>query len=297
MTLFNQSIYDLNRKRGYVLADATGFPVEFISDMKLAVPNMADRLQIDGLFVQGESVRLTFSAIGPDGIRPIAHFSSNEKSMLKLDENYPITSLIDGYGGVIVFGPSLHAPFDLKGPFPVSEECLTRYKPSSIPYAGLTCDARRMTGDLILASGDSGRLVSDAIDVPSELFGVTRAIRIAPVDSHVLDQTNPMLALANGTNSYAPQSGSGRTPIFRLFGAQADLSGTVFLRLDEHFHAALIGLDPDIPSSRLAIGSDLTTDDICRTFSTDPSEDAPTTGDRSCDPTKILFETILVADP
>ncbi len=159
---------------------------------------------------------------------------------------------------------------------------MTRYTPSAVPYISLTCDGAKLTGDVRLSGGDPDRLGSDGGDVPEELLGCVRALRLAPVDSGTDD-------LANGINTYFGREGR-RGPIYKLFGAMPGADGRITIQLDEHFHFLAVGAPQNMPSM-LALGTDRTTDEICRTVN-GTGEETTEEPQNPCPPSNIQFETI-----
>lgn len=289
MAIFNRTFFDLNNRRGYCVDGAAGLPSETISDLKLSVPNRTETIRLASLFLKGESVRIVFIAVYDATVKPVALFTSDERSMIRTGTPYPLTGITDRYGGLIVFGEGIRNDISLETPLTVSEECLTRYEPSAIPYASLTCDSVKLTGDVRLSSGDPDRLVSDGIDVPPELFDTTRALRLALLDSGTGGPENPMIALANGVNAYFAAEGR-HGPIYKLFGAMPDQAGRITIRLDEHFRFIPIG-EADLTPSMLAIGTDLTTDEVCGAVN-DVEEENIEEPENLCPPSNIEFEVI-----
>lgn len=292
MAIYNQTFFDLNNKRGYCVDGAAGLPPETISDLKISVPNFSETIRMSSIFLRDETVRMIFVAVCESGIKPVALFNSDDRSMLRVGIPYPLLSLAEGYGGLIVFGEGIRRDIDVTISLPVSEECLTRFEPSAIPYVSLVCDSVKLAGEVAFSSGDPARLVSDGIDVPEELFGCTRALRLALVDSGTVDTSNPMIEMANGINTYFTAEGTEgrRSPVYKLFGAMPDSSGTVYIRFDEHFHFVPVG-DPEQTTSILAIGTDLTTDEICHAVNEteDENEDK---SEPACPASIIEFEVI-----
>jgi len=278
MTVFNQTFFDLNGKRGYCFDRVAALPPDTLSDLKLSVPNSWETVWLCGLFLHGESVRLTFTTL--PGSRRIATFTSDRRSSLRPGEPYPLHGCQDGYGGLIVFGEAVRTDCDLRVPLRVSEECLTRYEMSSIPYAALSCRNERLTGEVHLAGND--RLLSDGVNTPQELLGTTRALRLALIDTGTADKENPMLAMLNGING---DYGLDGISVRWLFGAVPDTNGTVTFMFDEHFHFA-----PTDDPSVLALGTDFSTDEICGGHSESSEE---LFGAQSpCPPSGITFDRI-----
>lgn len=296
MAVFNRTFYDLNRERGWCVDGAAGFPQATIADLKLAVPGDVEHLEIRGLFLMGDSVRLTVVAVTESGTDvPAAQFGSDARTMLRVGEPYDLAAVAEGYGGLVVFGEGLHTDFRSDRSFRVSEECLTRYRPGTIPWAGLTCDSVRLTGEVLLAGGDPTRLVSEGVDLDRaeyRFFPADRGLRLTLVDTGVASPDNPMIAMANGINSYFGRDG-GRGPVYQLFGARPDETGTVYVRFDAPFHFAAVSddlSDPERPVSALAIGTDLTLEDVCRSFREPAGPDEPEA--EPCHSSDISFEVI-----
>ena len=287
MATYNRTFFDLNGKRGYCVDGADMFPADTIVDLKISVPNRTESIRMASLFIRNEIVRIVF--VATYGSTPVALFSSDERSMLRVGIPYPLTPLADGYGGLIVFGEGLRTDTDMLNSPSISEECLTRFEASAIPYVSLTCDSVALSGEVALSSGDPTRLVSDGVDVPDELFGSTRALRLALTDTGSKTSDNPMIGLANGINAYFGAEGY-RSPIYKLFGAMPDSKGSITIRFDEHFHFTPVGDATTVPSM-LAIGTDLTTDDVCREINGNEKESGAEPKP-ACPPSRIEFERI-----
>ncbi|HBT78061.1 MAG TPA: hypothetical protein DEB39_14310 [Planctomycetaceae bacterium] len=287
MAVFNRNFFDLNHERGYCVDGAAGLPPDMISDLKVSVPNRTESIRMANVFSQDESVRIVFVAALDSREQAVAHFSSDARSMIRIGMPYPLTSLAEGYGGLIVFGEGIRNDVRLTTPLTISEECLTRFEPSAVPYVSLTCDSVRLTGEVRLSGGDPDRLISDGVDVPEELLGCVRALRLALVDPGSDD--SPMIALANGIDTYAAREDRGG-PIYKLFGAMPDASGRITIRWDEHFHFLAAGAPQNMPST-LALGTDRTTDEICRAIN-GTEENGGAEPRNSCPPSSIEFERI-----
>ncbi len=107
MAVFNQTFFDLNEKRGYCVDGAAGLPPDTISDLKISVPNRTESIRMVSLFSRDESVRIVFVAVTGSREKPVAHFSSDTRSMIRIGTPYPLTSPVEGYGGLIVFGEGI----------------------------------------------------------------------------------------------------------------------------------------------------------------------------------------------
>lgn len=289
MAIYHRTFFDLNGKRGYCVDGAEGLPPDTITDLKISVPDRKTSIRMTSLFLRGETVRIVFVAVLESGTRPVAVFNSDRRSMLRIGFPYPLTPLREGYGGLIAFGEGIRNDLETTGSLPVSEECLTRFEPSAIPYVSLTCDSVKLTGEVRLGGGDPARLVSDGVDVPEELLGTNRALRLVLLDTGSGDSTNPMIATANGVNAYFGTEHR-RSPVYKIFGVTPDANGTMTLRFDDHFHFTPVG-ESDTVTSLLAIGTDLTTDDVCRELN-GTGEDNEDETEPACPPSTIQFETI-----
>ena len=295
MTVFNRSFYDLNHERRLCVDGATGFPAELISDLKVSLPGYEEDAWLESLYISGETVRLTLTAVSGQGRKLIAVFSSDQRSMIRTGETYDLNSVGEGYGGLIVFGEGLRKDWQTSNPFRISEECCTRYQSSAIPYIGLVCDNTRLTGEILLGSGDPMRLTSNLTELnrtEHPFLIANQAIRLSLTDTGRAETANPMVAMANGINSYFGLEGR-RGPIFKIFGALPDESGTVYLRFDEHFHLA--GITDTLTAmpkflNGVALGSNLSQEDICRSLQEVP--DPEESGEQPCSPSEIRFEVI-----
>lgn len=286
MAVYNRAFFDLNGKRGYCV---DGLPADMIVDLKISVPNRTQNIRLASLFMRDEIVRLVFITAEGSTSVPVALFSSDERSMIRVGISYPLPPLAEGYGGLIVFGEGIRTDIDVATALPISEECLTRFEPSAIPYVSLTCDSVKLSGEVTLSSGDPVRLVSEGVDAPEELFDSARALRLSLIDTGSGDPENPMVAMANGINAYFGEEGR-RSPVYKLFGAMPDSSGRITIRFDDHFHFAPVG-DPDTAASTLAIGTDLTTEDVCREINGIEEENEEDT-EPVCPPSSIEFKKI-----
>jgi len=293
MVVFNQSLYDLNHKRGYCVDGANGFPPDTISDLKVSVPNDTDQIMLRGLYLKDEILRLTLTAKTKSNEKPVALFTSDLRSSIRIGEPYLLRSVDPAYGGLVVFGLGIRKDFTESLSFTVSEECLTRYRPSGIPYAGLTCDNIRLTGEVRLLGGDPSRVVTEGVDIPDAATTsiiATRGLRIRLLDNGLVDASNPMIEMANGINSYIGLDGS-RSPVYQLFGALPNHDGEVHIIFDEHFHFAGVVDNFDDPKpviSQLALGTDLTMEDVCESIATQE----PNESEEPCSPKDIQFELV-----
>ena len=294
MTVFNRTFYDLNHERSYCV-EGDGLPPEMISDLKLSVPNRAESLWLHGPYLSDETIRFLWTASSGSQEKPVAFFSSDQRSMLRIGEPYQLTPLAEGYGGLIVFGMGIRKVPCFPKRFQVSEECCTRYVPSAIPFVGLACDKTTLTGEVLLGSGDPTRLTSSGVALErsqNDFLIAERGLVLSLLDTGEAGAGNPMIAMANGTNSYFGIEGR-RGPIFKLFGALPDETGTVRIRFDDHFHFA--GITDDLAAeepfvSGLAIGSDMTREELCRAFAVEtiPKE----SDDPPCEPSAIRFKVL-----
>jgi hypothetical protein len=130
------------------------------------------------------------------------------------------------------------------------------------------------------------QLVSDGITVPTSMFKTDRALRLALMDTGIPENSNPMIAVANGING---DYGGGGMSVFKLFGAAADADGVVTLMFDDHFHFAISN---DL--STLALGTDFSTDEICERFHDTEDQDPVT--EPPCPPSDITFDIIPYSD-
>ena len=299
MAIFNRTFFDLNHERHYCVdaRDALNFPAEVLSDLKIAAPSLEETIILNSLFIQDNLVRLTFSTVAKNGrIKLIVSFSSDQRSLIKQGEVYPLKVFDNHYSGVIVFGPGLSTDCNIcpvKG-IRVSEECLTRYIPSKVPYAGITCDNTYLTGEVLLNSANPGVLVSTGVDLgeTASLFGAARGLKLGLIDTGQLTVENPMIAYANGINSFCGVEGTD-SPIFKIFGAVADTNGTIRLVFDDHFSFAGVGRSPALSLSEAVISSDITTQEVCeRMGATDTFDERyPESSEPAdCDVTQIEFE-------
>ena len=293
MVVFNQTFYDLNHKRGYCVDGALDFPTDTISDLKISVPNDTDTIWLQGLYMIDETVRLVFTAKSSQREIPVALFTSNSRSSLRIGEIYSLRSIDSSYVGLIVFGSGIRNDCEIRSSFPVSEECYTRYESSGIPFVGRACDNLRLTGEVQIISGDESRVVTEGCDldkVTSPFVIADRGLRIRLLDTDKQDMTNPMIEAANGINSYFGTE-TRESPIFQLFGATPDAQGQVRFAFDKHFHLAYVtdDLNDSNPSfSRLAIGTDITMEDVCESGLTAEPGDV----EEVCHPSDIQFEIV-----
>jgi len=293
MVVFNRTFFDLNHERGYCVDGTPGFPPETISDLKISVPNDTDQIWIRGLYLKDEVLRLTLTAKSQSTEKPVALFTTDMRSSLRIGEPYPLRSIDPAYCGLVVFGSGIRNDFTENISFAVSEECLTRYRPSGIPYAGLTCDNIRLTGEVRILGGDESRVVTEGVNIDRTVtpFAISdRALRIRLVDTGVVDTTNPMIEMANGINSYFGLEGT-QGPIFKLLGALPNSDGEVRVLFDDHFHFAGVVSDfneVDSVISQIAVGTDLTMDDVCGSG----MEKELGKDEEQCSPKDIRFEML-----
>jgi hypothetical protein len=127
-TSYNHTFYDLNNRRQYPLAvPDVNFPVEAISDLKISVPNLTAEVVINSIYIRDKIIRIVLSADN----RLVAGFTSNNRSLVHIGQTYPLQSSMTGYAGFITLGAGTKYDWNYIGGAVISEECLTRFKPSA----------------------------------------------------------------------------------------------------------------------------------------------------------------------
>jgi hypothetical protein len=286
MAIFNQSFFDLNNKRCYCLQTPDEeFPLELISDLKISVPNFEEQPCLRSIFISDSSVRITIAI----NTKLILSFSSDSRSSVRVAKPYPLKSHVAGYDGVIVFGAGINTDCNFIKQAPISEECLTRYLPSRIPYVSLTCIQERLVGDVLLSGGDTTIAVTDKVEPVPDIYPDARGLmRIDLIDTYHISSDNPLIRFANGVNAY--NEVAKRSPVYTVGGLYPDATGTVTIMFEDHFRITPIG-DPDDNEliTAVAVASDIIQSDVCS-----PSIEPLGPGEEGdlCDPGDITFETI-----
>jgi hypothetical protein len=297
MAVFNQLFFDLNNKRGYCLhrPDAA-FPLELISDLKISLPDQGITPVFRSIFVQDTCVRIIFAL----GAKIILSFTSDDREFVRIGQAYALKSHAEGYEGIIVFGAGIRHDHRFDGEAEVSEECLTRYVPSRIPYVSLTCIQERLTGEVRLGGSDLALVRTDKTDVPGTIFpGIDQAVRIDLVDTFRVDSQNPMIRFANGINSY--NEVSQRSPVYTIGGVHPNASGTVIMQFEDHF--SITGVVRELPDTEgegeeppaiiaVAVCSDIVQNDVCSPSQEEPQNEEEEQPDDTCDVKEIPVETI-----
>jgi len=291
-SLFNQTFYDLNGKRAYCLHPAEvpdWFPADVLVDAKLSLPSLTDQLYLGSLFIKDEVVRLTFLVKKAGVFQLVAKFSSDSRRTLRLGDAYPLTSVVAEYGGWVVFGENVKVDFTRAHlPLLLSEECCTRYVPSAIPYAAMTCDSEQLIGEVGMSSGDPLRLVSECREIDdNDLKG--RVLCLSLRDTEEADMSNPMIGLANGSNNYSNMADGSCAPIFKLFGAVPDENGQIQWVFDDPFYFTPVKNETNL----LAVGSEFDIQEICDKMSVVYGGLSGIPLDPNCDVSKITLEELL----
>jgi len=181
MARFNRTFYDLNNERHYCFAEADeNIPVAVLSDLKLSVPSYTDSPFISSIFIKKETVKITIVVGG----QIVVSYSSENRSALRPGRNYTMKSWKEGYEGVLVFG-NLRVDAHYEGEIPLSEECLTRYQPSAIPYVSIPCTDIRLTGEVAIG-GDDVHAHSFTASIPADIVE-TRIRDSEEMTKHILD--------------------------------------------------------------------------------------------------------------
>jgi len=262
MARFNRTFYDLNNERCYCFAVADDrIPSFLLSDLKLSVPNFAETPFVSSILIKGETVRVTIA----EGGQIVAAYSSDSRSMLRTGKTYTMKSWKEGYEGILVFG-DLRRDVYYTGNIPISEECLTRYQPSAIPYISIPCTDVRLTGEVVIG-GDKGQTHSFVEEIPFNLFGVDRSMLIDLMDTGLMNPLNPLIYYANGINAFNDVP-SLRSPIYSIYAVGPNADGTVFVKFGDHFQIAAVVKDVMLPIvnltiSEITVGTDITQDNVC----------------------------------
>ena len=260
MTRFNRTFYDLNHERQYCFAAADDtIPAAVLSDMKISVPSYTDTPVISSIFLKEDTVQVMVSVGG----EIVVTYSSHNRAMLRKGRIYPMKSRKEGYEGWLVFG-ELTNDVNYAGGTRVSEECLTRYAPSAVPYVSVPCTNTRLTGEVKIG-GDTTHTQSYKEDLPGSVFEVEKTLILDLVDTGTADAANPMVLYANGVNAFN-ETEDIRSPIYTLCGFMPDQEGNVFVRFEDHFQIAAVtqGDERDeIGFSAIAATTEITQDMVC----------------------------------
>jgi hypothetical protein len=272
MGVFNRSFADLNSHRQYCLAvQIEDFPIGIIADLKLSLPSSAGLMYpcISGIYAKDDVLRIMISANG----EPIFSFASDSRSSIRAERVYPLVCYLENAAGIITFGNGIandidyHPSDDL--PAMISEECITRYVVSGIPYVSIACTSRKLTGEINIGT-DSDTASTKSVAIPTSLYDRdVQGMLIDLVDSEKPDSDNPLVAFANGVNTYNDVVLP--SPVFSLQGVTPNEEGTVFLFFGDHFKVnAVVDRiatgEEDEPEPTIvgcAVGSDITQEMVC----------------------------------
>jgi hypothetical protein len=271
MARFNRTFYDLNNERHYCFAAADEkVPPAFLSDLKLSIPSSTEIPFISGIFMKGETVKMTVVVGG----QIVASYSSDNRSLLRTGRTYSLKSWQTGYEGIFVFG-DLETDMDYQGNenIPIAEECLTRYLPSAIPYLSIPCTDIRLTGEVLLG-GDRVQTSSFVENIPVKDFDIEQSMIFDLIDTGTKEATNPMVLYANGINALN-EAVMIRSPIYSIGEVRPNKEGTIFIRFEDHFKIAAIVRDTETFTeetviSAMAVGSEITQDMVCTKTTQDP---------------------------
>ncbi|GHT30399.1 hypothetical protein FACS1894214_0180 [Planctomycetales bacterium] len=264
MPAFNRTFFDLNEERQYVLAESSDkFPSSVIADLKLSVPGKDPVVSIAGVLINENVVRVVIIADN----QLVAGYASDTKYSLKKHRVYPLKSYKEGYEGVLSFGNGLSQNVSIKGDFPISEECLTRFKPSAIPYISIPCTNVKLTGQ-VLFGGDTINSISTVENIPADstsLFdGLKQSLVLDLIDTGFPNTNNPIVRFANGINGYNDLDDQ-KSPVYSIHGVLPNAEGTLFVHFADHFHIAGIVSNQveTVSTSQIAVGSDITMEHVC----------------------------------
>jgi hypothetical protein len=234
MAVFNRTLYDLNGKR-YYISDKPDvrMPLETILDLKLSVPNFSNQPVLEGIYISNNIVRILFS----DNGRPVASYNSDNGSGIRLGIPLSLKSLAEGYAGYIVLGEGIRQSFTEKCSFTISEECLTRFRPSRIPFAGRPCTDVRLTGEVHISAGtkDAQSTIEDvSYSAALQSFRTEKALVLSLKNTEEKDISNPFIAFANGINRLAFVYDT-RAPIYRIGDMVPDCLGNIHFQFSNQF--------------------------------------------------------------
>jgi hypothetical protein len=306
---YNQTFYDLNSKRQYCLAlPVRNFPLELIADIKMSVPNNSSIPIFKSVFIKNESVRLLFT-VKEDGIESlVASFTNDERSWMQPGEMYQLSSIVDGYSGLVVFGEGLRQDCsflsDENDPAFLAEDCLTRFRHPGISHVGVACTNIALSGEVVI-SGTDLVLTTSAQELPdgqhkslpnvdkglfldmvnsddnktnNPTLQITDGLLFDLVSSKMIQSDNPIIRVANGINQYGGMEGE-RYAIFSVAGVTPDENGVITMEFKDHF--ILSGVVDDleeentgetIKANGLAIYTDVALTDVCGSFEGDNSD-------------------------
>ncbi|MDR1478482.1 MAG: hypothetical protein LBJ00_06020 [Planctomycetaceae bacterium] len=266
---YNHTLFDLNNRRQYPLGiPDSNFPSEVISDLKLSVPNIDSEIIINSIYAADNCLRIVFSADN----RLIAAYSSNNRNLLKIGTAYALKEITAGYKGFIVLGEGIKKDWNYAGSSKVSEECITRYRPSAVPYAGLVCNYNKITTGEAYIAGTELQLTTDVIALPNNLLPqCDTALSFQLIDNQSVSSQNPMIAMANGINSFVVTPDK-ESPIFTIANVRPDINGVIRIHFEDHFKLTSVVnyiddpvmTDAGIPLVySIAVAVDVNSDAIC----------------------------------
>jgi len=268
--IFNQKIYDVNSKRYYVAAKPdTAMPLEVFADLKLSVPNFNSTPVIQSIFINDSAVRMLITDTINGKPIPVVSYIAEGRSVVRIGIPLPLKSLCEGYTGYIVFGQGIANDYTGKFTCAVSEECLTRFCPSCIPYVIRACSNIKASGEVKI-SGGGVTAVSRIMDSISEFPALSacfptqdKALVIDVIDTGK-ETDNPLTTMANGINRVTI-SDSDRSPVFSIAGVRPDCSGNIRFQFSNKFTAHTITPADNSTDMGIgiALGVNVLQEDIC----------------------------------
>jgi hypothetical protein len=305
MAVHNHAFFDLNNRRQYPLAVADAeFPVEVISDLKISVPDDVAEVVVSGIFAKDKCLRIVFSV---DNLL-VATFSHNTRNLIKIGSTYPLESAKTGYAGFITLGAGVRQDCDYQGGAKVSEECLTRFRPSAIPYVGTTCSYDKLTGGAmgeVYLAGSESQLTTGLVTLPTGLLpNCETALAFQLTDNLSTTSQNPMVAMANGINALTSASDT-QSPIFTINNVRPDSNGVIRIHFEQNFKLTTvvdtISSSPPIESetpeaSAVAVGTEIMPRDVCNVSENRQKEKDEALTPDLCDLSGVTFTIISAGD-
>ena len=244
-------------------------PADVFADLKLSVPNFDSTPVIQSIYIKNDIIRLVITDTSDDKEFIAVLFSTDNRSAVRIGTPIPLKSMHKGYEGFVVFGHGIKQDFTEKFSVPVSEECLTRFTPSGISYAGKLCSNKQTAGEIRISGGGgltaASRVGTVTLQGPASSVSACEALIIDLADNGQPDN-NPVTQMANGINGMTASKDQ-RSPIMSLSGLYPSCDNGIRLQFSKEFIVNEIlesMTESEEPVSiGLALGVTMTQQDIC----------------------------------
>jgi hypothetical protein len=295
MSIRNQNWYNLQSTRRYPLDesstgdgdDGTTIRDDILVDCHVRFPSTyGEHLYVQGITVSAGLVTVLFGAA--TDVQATTGVTIAAVSLTKPvaeNVNYPVTGLVSGVSGWVVFGPGIDTNFVGRYSKPaqslVSPRCGRPLRALPIPTLGKLGVATALQGLVTLTATTPVKMTyrenaGDVIDGPSSaVIGEAKQALIFELDQTLTSDTYNPLALFVGPCGQRPESGTcPKTPIESINGIAPDCNGNIQLDFPGFFPQPITGCNPDDPTKCCGIDvlSDLSLSETCLANIPDPQK-------------------------